>query len=222
MFDRLRRVFSPTPVAADASCDELAAWADRLGLQPVATPVAVQQWEGVWQGAAWVCQRGPSTRPYISGVELSVKADLGLRSDVRVVLMHRSLKRSLQALGDRLFSEVTDALQTTDKPLPEEVGWLSLFRDAGWAGPPDVFWDRFAVLTDMADHGRHWLDEARIDALQTAAQSWHPELPIWWGILRGKLYMRTQWTREGSAGVPASALQCCEQFAHRAQAIFSL
>jgi len=220
MFDRLKRVFASLAPPSVLSGDELSAWAQRQGLRRTPSDTGVLLWEGAWLGGGLVAQFGPPTRPYISGQELSLKADLGLLGDVRVVLMNRALKQSLQTLSNRLFSEVTDALQTTDKPLPEEVGWLSLYRDAGWSGPPEAFWSRFAVLTDAPETARQWLDAALVTELYSAAQSWSPALPVWFGMMRGKLYLRAQWPSAQEEGAPAEILRCFEQLALRAQSHF--
>ncbi len=222
MFERLKSVFSPSNAPPElAGGEALSEWSASQGLQPVVRDVSQQVWEGRWLGQALTVQCGASSRPYISGMELSVKAELGVRGDVRVVLLSRALRQSLEVLSERLFNEVTDSLQTTDRPLPEEVSWLSMYRDVGWAGPADAFFRRFAVLTDNTDLARDWLDDAVTAEIAALTQSWNPNIPVWWAILRGKLYLRMQWSAGQSPDMIAQALNCFEQLGQRAQGRFA-
>ena len=90
--------------------------------------------------------------------ELMARADLGLRQEGNVVVMNRRLKNVLEAQSHQLYSKYTDDLQTIAGVVPDEVRWLAMYRDAGWAGPDRGFWARYAVLTDAPDTARRWID----------------------------------------------------------------
>ena len=64
--------------------------------------------EGLLHDKPFKAGCAPSTRSYIVGVELMARADLGLREDVNIIVMHRTLKRALDKVAANLFAEVTD------------------------------------------------------------------------------------------------------------------
>jgi len=80
--------------------------------------------------------------------------------------------------------------------LPEEVRWLATFRDAGWPGPDEAFWARYAVLTDAPELARQMIDEATIAGLmQWPDDAVQADTPLMLMRLRGKVQMRLQLNR---------------------------
>ncbi|QCB45310.1 hypothetical protein E5678_04285 [Hydrogenophaga sp. PAMC20947] len=162
----------------------------------------------------------PSTRPYIVGVELLAKAELDLREDVNIIVMHRTLKRALDKAAVNLFAEVTDTLRTTDRPLPEELAWLSMYRDAGWPGPSTDFWSRYCVLTDAPEAAREWLDEESIELLMDMPVELRPVTPFLIAFTRGKLYLHLQMEHADDGVISHPVLDAVEALSARALRLF--
>ena len=162
----------------------------------------------------------PSSRPYIAGVELMARAELGLRDDMNIIVMHRALKRALEKSAGHAYADAVSQVQTTDKPLPEELMWLSMYRDAGWPGPTPDFWARFCVLTDNLEAAREWLDGDAIDSLCDAPAVLRPVTPFLIALTRGKAYLRLQMEAPDDGQVSHHALDTLEQLSARALKLF--
>ena len=125
----------------------------------------------------------------------------------------------LEADAQAHYADVTDTLQTTAKALPEEVRWLTLYRDAGWDGPAPAFWARYAVLTDTPEVARHWVDGDTVDMLMQWPLEVSPETPVLLMLTRGKNYLRMQGGQGspgGQAGVAVHGLDVFEHLSGRA------
>ena len=110
---------------------------------------------------------------------------------VSAVVMSRPLKMQLEK---RAFQLYTDSLQTTlDPKLPEEMRWLAIYQEAGWAGLPDAFWDRYAVLAGQREHAQSWLTPLLVESLlQWPLGGPTADVPFTLMLLRGKCYLRMQ------------------------------
>jgi hypothetical protein len=159
MFERLKSAFFARPPVAAAD-EALAQWARERLLNHMALLGGAYALGGRLHDRPFRAECIATSRAYMQGMELMAKADLGLSPDVTVIVMNRALKRSFEAMANELYAEATETSRTTRKALPEEVRWLSMFRDAGWPGPDGDFWGRYAVLTDSPETARHWLDAA--------------------------------------------------------------
>lgn len=215
MFERLKSAFSARAASSDAD-DGLAQWAHERLLSH--TPLR----EGAYALGGRLLDRPfraeciASSRAYIQGMELMAKADLGLTPEVSMIVMNRSLKRRLELMANELYAEVTDALQTTAKALPEEVRWLSMYRDAGWPGPDDAFWGRYAVLTDAPETARQWLDADSIQMLMDWPTEPGWDAPRLFILARGKTYLRMQVDQPGDNTSALHALDIFEHLSGRA------
>ena len=157
MFERLKNALARLQWSTARSAP-LAQWADQhgLGFRPLIG--GAYALSGHWHGQAVRLECMAPSRPFIQGMELMARADLGLSVPGSVVLMNRSLKLMLEQRASELYSQYTDALQTTAQTLPDEIRWLAMYRDAGWTGPDRQFWARYAVLTAKhtdAAHSHH-------------------------------------------------------------------
>jgi hypothetical protein len=219
MFERIKKIFSGPSVSPPPG-DGLAQWAvsHMLSHHRLADGATVA--EGLLHDRPFKTGCAPSTRPYIVGVELMAKADLGLREDVNVIVMHRTLKRALDKAASSLFAEVTDSLRTTDRPLPEEVAWLSMYRDAGWPGPPTEFWSRYCVLTDGPEAAREWLDASMVGQLLDMPAALRPVTPFLVALTRGKLYLHLQLEHVDDGAVSHPVLDAIESLSARALRLF--
>jgi len=168
--------------------------------------------EGQVGGKPWRLQLGRPTRNYIMGAEVRARAELGILDDVAVVVMNRPLKESLEKKAYQIY---TDQLRTSvDSTMPEEMRWLSMFDEVGWEKLPREFWARYSVLTDRRDDAVAWVDPAMARLMMdwpTSATS--PEVPFMVLLLRGKAYLRMEYTPADLATLQHAALiftRACE------------
>jgi hypothetical protein len=210
MFDKLRKAFSRSggkpadsePPSSHSPASQLQStvsqWAATHGfavqVQGSGNTVKMQ---GKVHGKPWLMEVGKPTRNYIMGDELRARAEIGVNEDVAILVINRPLKEALEA---KAYSMITDDLQTTADPnLPEEMRWLAMYDEVGWDSLPMEFWKRYAILTDRRDNALAWIDpqlaEMMVDWPEPAPTR---EVPFMLLILRGKAYLRMEYT-------PASA-----------------
>jgi hypothetical protein len=207
MFERLKKVFQATEMPAAKAPVPAAR------TEPSAPPNPVSEWAhaqgfaftGMGEGNGfsmtgstlgakpWKLELGRSSRDYIRGEELRARAELKVNDDASVLIMNRPLK---EALEKKAYQMYTDTLQTTADPsLPEEMRWLAMYPEVGWEGPSDDFWLRYSVLADRREHALAWIDSSLAELLT----SWpvpapSEEVPFILMLLRGKAYLRMQYT----------------------------
>lgn len=222
MFDRIKKAFSK-PATQDSPARE--GPASRAAHGPVSEWASTQGFafsvEGKGQGIAlegsvsgkpWRLQLGRPTRNYILGEEVRARAELGVHEDVAVLVMNRPLKEALEKKAYQLY---TDQLQTSADPnLPEEMRWLAMFDEVGWEGLPSAFWTRFSVLTDHRDNALAWVDPALAQLmLDWPEPAPSPEVPFMILLLRGKAYLRMEYSPADLATLQHAArifTTCCE------------
>jgi hypothetical protein len=145
--------------------------------------------EGMLKDKPWKLEQGKPSRDFIKGVELRARGEMGVNGDVSLMVMARCLKSELEK---RAFSLYTDSLQTlVDPNLPEEMRWLSMYHEVGWADLGKAFLNRYTVLADDPVHARTWLTPELAGQL-LAWPSTHPDVPMVLMMLRGKVYLRMQ------------------------------
>jgi hypothetical protein len=145
--------------------------------------------DGKINSKPWKIEQGKPSRDFIHGIELRARGEMGLREDVAVMIMTRSLKNDLDK---RAFSLYTDTLQTqVDPHLPEEMRWLSMYEEVGWEELGQVFLDHYAILADERDSAVAWLTPELAGQL-LAWPSSEPNVPRVLMVLRGKVYLRMQ------------------------------
>jgi hypothetical protein len=196
MFERLKKVFvagKADAVDAAAAEDPVSEWAGTRGFSYTGMDGKGFALKGTISGKPWKMERGRASRDYIRGEELRARAELKLNDDVSVLVMNRPLK---EALEKRAYQAYTDTLQTTADPsLPEEMRWLAMYSEVGWESLPKPFWQRYAVMADQRIHAQAWLDTNLVELLM----SWpepapDPQVPFILMVLRGKTYLRMQYT----------------------------
>jgi hypothetical protein len=147
------------------------------------------QVDGQINGKPWRMEQGKPSRDFIKGIELRARGEMGLREDVAVLIMTRSLKNELEK---RAFSLYTDTLQTqVDPNLPEEMRWLSMYEEVGWQELGQVFLDNYAILADDKSNAAQWITPELAGQL-LAWPSSEPDVPRVLMLLRGKVYLRMQ------------------------------
>lgn len=221
MFDRIKKAFSRD--ARQASARE--GPASQVAHGPVSEWAATQGFafsadgsghgialEGSVSGKPWRLQLGRPTRNYILGEEVRARAELGIRDDVAVLVMSRPLKEALEKKAYQIF---TDQLQTSaDANLPEEMRWLAMFDEVGWDSLPPAFWGRYCVLTDRRENALAWVDPVLAQRmLDWPMPAPSPEVPFMILLLRGKAYLRMEYSPADLGTLQHAALiftSCCE------------
>ena len=191
MFERLRNALALRQRPAKPLAP-LQHWAEERGLMAEGHKQGGFALAGVWQGRAFRAECSPSTRSYIQGHELKARVELSLDPEPGLVLMNRALKGVFEAQANAPFEDVTDPLETRARQVPPEVRWLSLYRDAGWPGPPQGFWTRYAVLTDAPDIARQAFDAEVVGMLTRWPAAWPESSPLLLLLDRGNAYLRLQ------------------------------
>ena len=216
MFDRIKKAFSrdkepPEPLEAESLSSQLSRgpmseWAATQGFAFSADGsghgVAL---EGKVANKPWRLQLGRPTRNYIMGEEVRARAELGIQDDVAVLVMNRPLKEALEKKAYQIY---TDQLQTSvDSTMPEEMRWLSMFDEVGWDSLPREFWTRYSVLTDRRQNAQAWVDSAMAQLmLDWPASATSAEVPFMVLLLRGKAYLRMEYTPADLATLQHAAL----------------
>jgi hypothetical protein len=221
MFDRIKKALSrgaKQPQESEVQVSQLEAgpvseWAATQGFA-FSTNARNREiaLESKIDGKPWRMQLGRPTRNYILGEEIRARAELTVRDDAAVLLINRPLKESLEK---KAYSIYTDPLQTSvDPSLPEEMRWLAMFDEVGWEGPPQAFWDRYAVLTDRRDDALAWVDEGLAQlVLRWPEPAPSHEVPFMILLLRGKAYLRMEYSPADISTLQHAALiftACCE------------
>ncbi|MBP7780048.1 MAG: hypothetical protein KA045_00750 [Burkholderiaceae bacterium] len=203
MFQRFKKLFSSSVAEAESrnheEAEQLKSWAEAQGYElqlrlrpgPGKIPVLGFSIDSQTEGKPWRLECGAPTRDFIKGEELLFRGELGVLDSVSVVVMSRPLKMQLEK---RAYQIYTDSLQTTlDPKLPEEMRWIAMYQEAGWAGLPDAFWDRYAVMSGQREHAQSWLTPALVECLlQWPLGGPTAEIPFTLMMLRGKCYLRMQ------------------------------
>jgi hypothetical protein len=204
MFDRLKKAFASTltlgaePAKSGTGrvvlSGSVAAWAEDRGFIYLPSPGGKSfTLTGLLAGKPMRLERGRSSRDYIRDEELRARSELGLNQEISVLVISRALK---DALEKRAYQMYTDTLQTTADPnLPEEMRWLSMYREVGWDLNIPDFWERYAVLADDRDHAVSWLTAGMANMLMSWPQSGPDhQVPFLLMLMRGKAYLRMQFT----------------------------
>ncbi len=215
MYERLKNALSPNTWFRARSAP-LAEWAQAHALSFTPMMGGTYILTGQWQGRPVRIQCLAPSRPFIQGMELMARADLGLRSEGNVVVMNRALKEVLEAQSRALYSQYTDELRTMAGVVPDEVRWLSMYRDAGWVGPDHRFWSRYAVLTDAPDVARRWIDSDSEQQLMAWPDAVSAATPMMFMLQRGKAYMRLQIDHTRDTATALHALDLFKRLSQRA------
>ena len=131
---------------------------------------------------------GPSQRAYIAGTELRMRVELGLHSDLQMMVIARDL---MERLEKAVFEAYTDTLKTrVDTDTPEEMRWLVMFPTLKNFNSKPVR-ERFGALGVNRDLIGAWLEGSLSDALALASQDLLPEdRPFVLMSMRGNVYLR--------------------------------
>ena len=187
MLDGLKRLFSRPP-APDQEWDELAEWASarQFGFRPVRGEEGGFIVEDKVGALPWRLEWGPSQRPYVTGPELRMRAELGLPGDVQLLVIDRLLQATMEKA---MFDQYVEGVQTRiDNLTPPEMRWLVVFPKL--SGPElGGLRDRFAAVAPSKTWLMGWLDGPLTPALLAAPLT--SGQPVVLMISRGRLTLRT-------------------------------
>ena len=188
MLDGLKRLFSATGGSGDAGADwdAITPWASSRQYSFRAVQAEGFVIDGSLSGAPWRLEWGPSQRPYIQGQELRIRAELGLASELQLVVMNRMLQEKMEK---DVFDQYVEGVQTRiDNQTPPEMRWLVMFPKLPGAEMPELR-DRYVALAS----GKSWLVQWLLGPVSQslAALKVDPNAPVVLMIGRGRLMLRT-------------------------------
>lgn len=215
MFQRFRQMLSSRPPVQGAG-GAVAHWATGQFLQHRVLGLHQFDVSGRLHDRAFRAECLASSRPYINGLELRARVDLGLPPSGHVIVMSRVLKNALELQADKIYQRSVDAVQTTAHEWPEEVRWLSLFRSTQWKGMDERFWSRYAVLTDAPELAQRWLDSEAMDYLMAGTSDAAAQVPVLVMLMRGRCYLRVQVNPHAQGADALLALELLNHLSERA------
>ena len=188
MLDGLKRWFSGSRAATPVpdGWEGIGPWAasKQYGFRGVPNEGFVV--DGRLAATPWRLEWGPSQRPYIQGHELRIRSELGLPSDLQVVLMNRALQ---EAMEKAVFEQYVEGVQTRiDNQTPPEMRWLVMYPKLAGSEMPALR-ERFVALASIKSWLLRWLDGPLSQAL--AGVRVDATTPLVLMIGRGRLMLRT-------------------------------
>ena len=186
MLEGLKRWFSGSVAPQDEAWEDVTEWAKarQCTLRSVSGTGFVI--DGRHADTDWRLEWGPSQRPYVSGNELRLRAELGLKSDLQWVVMNRELQ---EAMEKAVFEQYVEGVQTRiDNQTPPEMRWLVMFTklSASELGPLS---QRYTALASIKSWLQNWLQgpmSAALEAYPLAAST-----PLVIMASRGRMTLRT-------------------------------
>lgn len=215
MFQRLRNALYQHSFTT-VSADPVSHWAAGQFLRHRATGSQQFEISGQWRAFPLRAECSTSSRPYITGLELRARIDLGLPPAGHVIVMSRVVKAALEKQADDLYRDAVGEVKTTAQELSEEIRWLTMFRSVQWKGVEDRFWQRYAVLTDASDLARRWLDNDALQYLITGTSDAASQVPVMAMLMRGRCYLRLQVNPHAQGADAALALELLTHLGERA------
>ena len=155
MLDGLKRLFSGAPAAAPEGWEGIAPWAASRHYAFRDVPNEGFVIDGRLEATPWRLEWGPSQRPYIGGHELRLRAEMGLPSDLQLVVMNRELQETME---QAVFNQYVEGVQTRiDNQTPPEMRWLVMFPRLP-AGEMGALHERFIALSNNKGWLVRWLE----------------------------------------------------------------
>ena len=186
MLEGLKRWFGKSSASASPEAQELLPWVESRQYSFRGVPQEGFVIDGRLGATPWRLEWGPSQRPYVQGQELRLRAELGLSSDLQVVLMNRQLQEQMEK---DVFEQYVEGVQTRiDNQTPPEMRWLVMFPKLAGA-EMGALREAFVALGSQKRWLQQWLQGALSAAL--VAQHLPPDTPLVLMIGRGRLMLRT-------------------------------
>jgi hypothetical protein len=207
MFERFKHAFRQRP-ASSPSDSPVSRWATSQFLHLRPGDAGQFSIDGQLLDRPFRAECGPSSRPYIEGMELRVKVDLQLPPFGQVVVMSRAVRDALARMD-------IAAVQTAGQ-LVDEKRWLAELKGAQWDGPPEAFWARYAVISDAPELARRWLNADAVEFLTLGSSEAAARVPLLIALMRGKCYLRLQVNPHARDADTLLALELLEHLIGRA------
>jgi hypothetical protein len=215
MFERIKNALNRQP-ASEPVDDPVARWATGHFISHKRPAPAQFELDGLLLERPFRASCSASSRSYITGLEMRARMDLDLPPTGHVIVMSRVVRQSLEKQANELYAAAVDAVRTSAQMLPEELRWLSLYRQGMWAGPQPSFWERYAVLTDEPELAKRWLDDEAIEFLLAGTGQATASVPLVVMLKRGKVYLRLQVNPHAHGADALLALELLEHLSARA------
>ena len=208
MFERFKNAFRQRPAAGPPSDSPVSRWATSQFLHLRPGDAGQFSIDGQLLDRPFRAECGPSSRPYIDGLELRVKVDLELPPFGQVVVMSRAVRDALVGLDD--------GKTQPHSLLADERHWLAELPETRWPLPPESFWARYVVLSDAPDLARRWLNADAIEFLTLGNSEAASRVPLLIALMRGKCYLRLQVNPHARDADTLLALELLEHLIGRA------
>ncbi len=186
MLEGFKRLFSGATPAPSSEWAGIAPWAESRQYAFRAVHNEGFVIDGRIGVTPWRMEWGPSQRPYITGPELRLRAEMGLPAELQVVLMNRVLQ---EAMEKSVFEQFVEGVQTRiDNQTPPEMRWLVMYPQLAGSHMP-LLRDRFVAISSVKSWLQNWLEgplTASLGGIHAAA-----DVPVVLMIGRGRLMLRT-------------------------------
>jgi hypothetical protein len=160
MLEGFKRLFTAGQPAPAKGWEGIAPWAE--GRQYSFRGVQSEGFviDGRLGATPWRLEWGPSQRPYILGQELRLRAEMGLVSDLQVVLLNRVLQEQMEK---DVFEQYVEGVQTRiDNQTPPEMRWLVMFPKLPGADMGPLH-ENYVALSSMKGWVQKWLQGPLMD-----------------------------------------------------------
>jgi hypothetical protein len=186
MLEGFKRLFSGATPAPASEWEGIAPWAESRQYAFRAVHKEGFVVDGRVGVTPWRMEWGPSQRPYITGQELRLRAEMGLPSELQVVLMNRVLQ---DAMEKSVFEQFVEGVQTRiDNQTPPEMRWLVMYPKLHGSEMPQLR-ERFVAISSVKNWMQRWLDGNLTASLAGVLAP--PDVPVVLMIGRGRLMLRT-------------------------------
>jgi hypothetical protein len=186
MLDGIKRWLGGSTKVEMPEYDSVAPWAEshQYGFRSV--PYEGFVVDGRLGPTAWRLEWGPSQRPYIEGHELRLRSELGLGSELQLLVMNRRLAEKMEK---DMFEQFVEGVQTRiDNQTPPEMRWLVMFAKLG-GSEMGALKERWVALASQKTWLKQWLEGPLAAAL--AALRTDEAVPVVLMVGRGRLMLRT-------------------------------
>ncbi|MBL8340692.1 MAG: hypothetical protein JNL30_04420 [Rubrivivax sp.] len=186
MLDGIKRWLGSSAKTEMPEYDSVAPWAEshQYGFRAVPNEGFVV--DGRLGPTAWRLEWGPSQRPYIQGHELRLRSELGLGSELQLLVMNRRLAEKMEK---DMFDQFVEGVQTRiDNQTPPEMRWLVMFPKLA-GSEMGALKERWVALASQKPWLTQWLAGPLAAAL--GALRIDEALPMVLMIGRGRLMLRT-------------------------------
>jgi hypothetical protein len=214
MFDWFRNKLSRPPAEKYDDLQLVSEWAGLQGFSVQAPSSAGRSVAdgftlgGKVRGTPWKLVLGAASRDYVHGKELRARAELGLDPSVEVLVTNRPLHDVLAAERKQIDCRATGIpcaehapqaaqreAQLRDPRYIEEMRWMTQMPEVCWDSLPAEFWTRYCVKATQRQHALALIDPNLAELmLDWPSPATTQDIPMTLMLLRGKAYMRMQYT----------------------------